>query len=121
MEKKKWAELKNETMSRAEQEEAHREAVSMLNALPLAEIRKARELTQEQLASTLAIPQGSVSKIERRTDWYVSTLRRYIEAMGGTLHVVASFPGGDLEVESFQHAGELSPEAEPQRLMAAAG
>jgi hypothetical protein len=41
------------------------------------------KLSQEEIAQTLQIGQGSVDKIEKRTDMYVSTLRRYIEAMGG--------------------------------------
>jgi hypothetical protein len=47
-----------------------------------------------------------VSKIEKRTDMYVSTLRRYIEAMGGQLDVVARFPDGDVRITQFQTAGD---------------
>jgi DNA-binding transcriptional regulator YiaG len=56
-----------------------------LAAMPLEELRQARELTQTQLAEVLRVSQGAVSKVERRTDMYISTLRSYISAMGGDL------------------------------------
>lgn len=59
----------------------------------LRQLRKAREQSQEELARTLGVKQAAVSKLERRTDMYVSTLRGLIEAMGGTLEIVARFPG----------------------------
>jgi predicted transcriptional regulator len=49
----------------------------------LAEVRRALKLSQEEIGQTLQIGQGSVAKIEKRADVYVSTLRRFIEAMGG--------------------------------------
>ena len=58
----------------------------------LREIRKAREYSQVTLAEILNMNQGDLSKFERRTDAYLSTIRRYIEAMGGTLELVATFP-----------------------------
>src|SRR5438067_2029563 len=53
--------------------------------MPLAEVRRARELTQQQIARNLEVNQAWVSKVERQMDMYVSTLRSYIEAMGGDL------------------------------------
>jgi transcriptional regulator with XRE-family HTH domain len=73
----------------------------MLRDMPLQDIRRARHLTQEQLAETLAATQPEISKIEKRTDLYISTLRRYIEAMGGTLDIVARFPDGDIRINQF--------------------
>ena len=60
--------------------------------MTLREVRKARELSQETLADMLGWRQGDLSKFERRADAYLSTIRRYVEAMGGTLDLVASFP-----------------------------
>lgn len=60
--------------------------------LSLAELRRARLMTQDQLAADLHINQASVAKLERRTDMYLSTLRRFVEAMGGELEIVARFP-----------------------------
>ena len=59
----------------------------------LQELRKALQRSQEKVAEKLGVNQAAVSKIERRTDMYVSTLRAYIEAMGGSLDIVARFPG----------------------------
>ena len=60
--------------------------------LALQEIRKAVGLSQEQLADILEMNQGNLSKLEKRTDIHVSTLRRYVEALGGTLHIMAALP-----------------------------
>lgn len=60
--------------------------------LTLQELRKAREMTQVQLAQVLNIRQSSVAQMEKRSDLMLSTLRRYIEAMGGTLNLVVAFP-----------------------------
>lgn len=73
--------------------------VAALNtALTLHELRKARAVSQEELAQKLAVGQPAVAKIERRSDMYVSNLRRYIEALGGTLEISARFPDGRVTV-----------------------
>jgi DNA-binding transcriptional regulator YiaG len=72
--------------------------------MALDELREARKLTQAQLANTLKVDQGSVSKLERRTDMYVSTLRNFIRAMGGELHIRADFPDGSVEITQFEEA-----------------
>ena len=53
--------------------------------------RKARSLSQEQVAETLTVNQPAVAKLEKRVDMHVSNLRRYIEALGGTLEITAHF------------------------------
>lgn len=60
--------------------------------MTLRDLRKARKLTQERIAECLKIRQDNVSRIEKRSDLLVSTLRSYVEAMGGELHVTAKFP-----------------------------
>jgi DNA-binding XRE family transcriptional regulator len=77
-----------------------------LKKLPLYELRQARNLTQENLAHTLHVPQSSVSKLERRADMYLSTLRSYIEAMGGELSIRAVFPDGEVQIEQLQSLQE---------------
>jgi hypothetical protein len=72
-----------------------------LEEMPLSELRRARELTQSTLASTMGINQGDVSKIEQRTDCYISTLRNYVSAMGGELDIVARFPDGAVRINQF--------------------
>jgi DNA-binding XRE family transcriptional regulator len=60
--------------------------------LTLAAIRDARQYSQIELADKLGIEQPAVSKIERKADLYVSTLRRYIEGIGGQLEILVRFP-----------------------------
>ena len=77
---------------------ARREAIQaradvlIAEELSLAELREARQRSQIELAKRLGIQQAAVSKLERRADMYVSSLRALIEAMGGTLEIVAQFP-----------------------------
>ncbi len=61
-------------------------------------LRRARELTQVAVAERLGVDQGAVSKIEKRADMYVSTLRGYIEAVGGHLELRAVFPDATVDV-----------------------
>ena len=65
----------------------------MAEYLTLRDVRKAHELTQERIAELLGIKQENVSRLEKRSDLLISTLRSYIEAMGGKLRLVAEFPG----------------------------
>lgn len=74
--------------------------------LSLNQLREARSLTQISLAELLGIPQGGVSRLERRTDMYVSTLRNYIRAMGGELRITAVFPNGAVEIAQFEDVAE---------------
>ncbi len=53
------------------------------------------------MAKALNINQAAVSKMERRTDVYISTLRNYIRAMGGELEIIATFPDGQVKIENF--------------------
>jgi len=73
--------------------------------LALQEIRKARELTQKDIAKKLKISQDGVSRLEQRTDVMLSTLRKYVEAMGGSLNLVAQFPDRPpVEIAGFSDA-----------------
>lgn len=60
--------------------------------MTMRELRKARSITQAELAKTLHIKQEQVSRIEKRTDLHIATLRRQIEALGGDLTILATFP-----------------------------
>jgi DNA-binding XRE family transcriptional regulator len=60
--------------------------------LTLQDLRKAQKLTQEQMAAVLNIGQDSISRLEKRSDMMLSTMRSYVEAMGGSLELVARFP-----------------------------
>ena len=61
--------------------------------LTLKELRKAKELTQVQLAESLGIQQATVAKYERQSDLLLSTLSSYVQAMGGSLKLMVEFPG----------------------------
>ena len=60
--------------------------------MTLRDVRKARQLTQERMAEFLGIRQDSISKLEKRTDLLLSTLRSYLNAMGGELQLIVEFP-----------------------------
>lgn len=74
----------------------------MIREMPLDELREALNLTQESLAEALHVQQPFVSKVERRTDMYISTLRKIIEAMGGQLEIRAILPGGAVRITQFR-------------------
>ena len=100
---KKWSEIRATRSKPGVLEAADKRRAKC--ALLLGEVRRARQLTQEALAQSLGISQSEVSKVERRTDIYVSTLRKYIEAMDGELQLIARFPNGSVEI--FTIAPEL--------------
>jgi transcriptional regulator with XRE-family HTH domain len=70
--------------------------------MPLDELRSARQLTQEHLATILGVKQSAISKMERRSDMYVSTLRSFVKAMGGSLQIEAVFPDGRIQIDQFK-------------------
>ena len=73
-----------------------------LQRMALDELRSAKQLTQADMAEMLDVPQSSISRIERRADMYLSTLRNYIHAMGGALQIQAVFPdGGAVVIDRF--------------------
>ena len=78
----------------------------LLAEMPLHELRRARELTQRDMAKLLKVNQPAVSKLEQRADVYVSSLRSYIEAVGGKLKIVAEFPEGEVAITNFSEVGE---------------
>ena len=80
-----------------------RGAALIQEQMTLQELRKGLNLTQEAMADILDVKQGNVSKVEKRTDMLISTLREYVEAMGGTLELVARLPGrAPVKLEGFR-------------------
>ncbi len=98
-------------MSPEAQARAHKKAQAMLAELPLAELRQARHLSQEQLAAELDVRQPAIAKIEKKADMYISTLRRFIVAMGGELEIRARFPDGEVIINQFEDLDEDVQEA----------
>lgn len=90
-----------EQMSPERQQRIANRTAELLGELPLHELRKARDLSQEELASTLGVNQATISKLERRTDMYISTMRRFVDAMGGELEITARFPEGIIAIDQF--------------------
>jgi transcriptional regulator with XRE-family HTH domain len=113
-----------DSISRATPEQmarARKKAKATITRMRLDDIRRARELSQEQLARELGVNQGAVSKVEHRTDLYISTLRRYIEAAGGELRIIAEFPGSEpVELAGFGDL-EAAPAARRRHTAAASG
>lgn len=83
-------------------------AAALETALALHDLRKARAVSQEALAKKLAVGQPAVAKLERRADMYVSNLRRYVEALGGTLEITARFPEGAVTIADVGTADDES-------------
>lgn len=69
-----------------------RAAEIIAEEMSLRDLRKARKLTQASVAKTLGITQDSVSRLEKRSDLLISTLRKTVKAMGGDVRIVAEFP-----------------------------
>jgi len=101
MGKKSFSTLRNK-MSLTAQKTAAEKTQQMLKEMPLQELRQAHQMSQERMAEILNTKQANVSRIERRTDMYISTLRSYIEAMGGQLDIVARFPNGEVHINQFE-------------------
>jgi hypothetical protein len=74
----------------------------MIRKMPLQQLRQERHLSQEAIADVLLTKQANISRLEQRTDMHISTLRSYIEAMGGKLDIIARFPEGDVHISQFK-------------------
>lgn len=84
---------KLEELSPEERKEIEEEANLLIaEEMTRRQLRLALKLTQEQMAESLQVDQGNVSRLEQRTDLMLSTLRSYIAAMGGELRLVVEFP-----------------------------
>lgn len=85
-------------MSLEARKASEEKAALYVKEMALDELRTARRITQESLAKVLGVKQSAISKIERRTNMYVSTLESVIEAMGGRLEIEAVFPDGKVKI-----------------------
>ena len=79
---------------------------SLVQEMPLAELRQSKNLSQEQIAGSLNVNQATISKLERRTDMFISTLRNFLKAMGGDLEITAHFPEGSVKISQFNIVGD---------------
>jgi transcriptional regulator with XRE-family HTH domain len=93
---KPWKEIRDKYVSPERQR--RNAAAAARTIMGLQKLRRARYLTQTQLATAMEMTQPELSKLEHRADLYVSTLRRFVEAMGGTLEITARFSDGETEI-----------------------
>ena len=89
-------------MSPERRERIAERTAEMAQEMALQELRQALDLTQQQIAGSLQMSQAAVSKLEHQSDMYISTLRRFLSAMGGDLRIVASFPEGEVVIRQFE-------------------
>lgn len=90
------AKMTDESQARSREKAKHYAADMALD-----ELREACEMTQVHLATILKVNQSAISKMERRTDMYVSTLQAMVKAMGGSLEIQAVFPEGRVRINQF--------------------
>ena len=96
-----WNQIKHK-FSDEEYAEIKKEALAELERIGFGKLRQARHRTQVALAERLDVPQAAISRMERRTDLLLSTLRGYVEGLGGKLELRAVFPDGEFLLESLQ-------------------
>jgi transcriptional regulator with XRE-family HTH domain len=101
-------------LSPAERKKVERRTAEIIaEEMSLRDLRKARKLTQTSVAKTLGITQDSVSRLEKRSDLLLSTLRKTVKAMGGDVRIVAQFP--DRSPVLLSHLTEERPRRKPSR------
>jgi transcriptional regulator with XRE-family HTH domain len=99
-------------LSSAQRKKVEARATELIaEEMTLRELRRARKLTQARMARKLGISQDSVSRLERRSDLLLSTLRKTVEAMGGNLSLVAEFP--DRQPVFLSGIAEDNPASKP--------
>ena len=94
-----------EKMPPAARARADAKAAKLIAEYALHELREARSMTQARLAEILGKDQSVISRIEKRTDMYVSALADFIRAMGGELEIRAVFPEGPVKIGKFGDIG----------------
>jgi transcriptional regulator with XRE-family HTH domain len=97
----KWREIRG-TFSPEAEAKIRRSVELTPLVMRLYQLRESRNLTQTSVAEALHVNQGAVSKMEKRADMYVSTLRSYLRAMGAELEIRAVFPDGEVVIEQFE-------------------
>lgn len=89
----KWRDVRR-TLTPDQEARVEEMKAAMADAVDLAELREQLELRQADVAARMQIAQPQVSRLERREDLYLSTLRTYVAALGGELRLVVEFPDG---------------------------
>lgn len=109
MARKPFSELRAR-MSTESQARSKAWADAALEDLALGDLRRARDLTQQELASKLGVNQAWISRVERQADMYLSTLRTYLEAVGGQLEILVRFNDKTVRIADLEGiSGGTSP------------
>ena len=110
---------KMKELSPAQRKKVEARAAELIaEEMTLRELRHARKLTQVKMAKTLGVTQDSVSRLEKRSDLLLSTLRKTVEAMGGNLSLVAEFPDRAPVVLTGIASDDPAPRATSRRRIA---
>lgn len=111
----KWNDLKHKSSLEA-RARLKREAHAELKRIGFQKLRQAREKTQLAVAKKMNIAQGAVSRMERQSDFLLSTLREYVGALGGELELRAVFPDGDFVIDSLAQPPATAGKKRPSRV-----
>ena len=111
----KWNDLKHKSSPEV-RANLQREAHAELNRIGFHKLRQARQQTQVAIAERLKIGQGAVSRMEKQSDFLLSTLREYVGALGGDLELRVVFPDGNFVIETLAPAA--SAKKRPSRVQA---
>jgi len=121
---KRWRDLEKETFTPERLEQLRQQAHIELLVMDLRELRKLSGKTQREVEEASEIVQSEISKLEHRRDFLLSTLRRYVHALGGELEIVVNFGnksirlkdvGDDLEADEVSSADAPERKAGPSR------
>ncbi|MBW4655655.1 MAG: helix-turn-helix domain-containing protein [Kaiparowitsia implicata GSE-PSE-MK54-09C] len=99
-----FSDLKKDWSAERRAKNAARKAEMAAELVSLEQLREGLGISQEELANVLDVQQPAISKLVRRPDMKVSTLRELIAAMGGELHITATFAGRSVEIDNFKSA-----------------
>ena len=106
----------DDVMAALPKERRQRVEARAMELATLKDLRLAAQQTQEQLAATLGVGQDTISRLDKRSDMLLSTLRHYVESMGGRLELVAQFPNRPPVV--IEHLGVDAGDARKTRATA---
>ena len=101
METRRWADIKSKGKSPERMAKIERDVQEMLDVMTLRELREAAGKTQVEVAELADKTQAQLSRIESRKDHRLSTLRTYVEALGGELEVVAKIAGKSVRLTNI--------------------
>ncbi len=96
-------------MSPESKEISDKTARDLRQEIRLAELRSVLEISQEELGELLDKKQAAISRLERRSDMHISTLRAFVKALGGKLEIIASFPDASYHIKQFEQESGDDP------------